>query len=309
MIERHFHLGTVTRLLGRFPVVGLLGARQVGKTTLAAAIAHNSKVDVIRFDLEDPAAVSRLADPMLALGGLRGLVILDEVQNRPELFPSLRVLADRRPVRARFLVLGSASPQLLRQSSESLAGRIAYHLLPGSGLAEVPDMQWNRLCMRCSTSGPDGSWKMHSKAGASWEGFIIDQIIQALETAQHECFFWRTHAGAELDLLVVRGARRIGVEVKRTTAPALTPSKRSAMTDLKLTQLCVVHAGEGHLPIGEKAAGGSVHGPLESGRITEVRLVPCLDRVQGTNPHSIAPIATKPKGYSPHHGGRFCRAL
>ena len=102
----------------------------------------------LRFDLEDPAAVARLADPMLALGGLRGLVILDEVQNRPELFPSLRVLADRRPVRTRFLVLGSASPQLLRQSSESLAGRIAYHLLPGLGLAEVPDKQWNRLWLR-----------------------------------------------------------------------------------------------------------------------------------------------------------------
>ena len=108
MIERRFHLRTVTRLLSRFPVVGLLGARQVGKTTLAAAIARNSKVDVTRFDLEDPAAVARLADPMLALGELRGLVILDEVQNRPELFPSLRVLADRRPVRTRFLVLGSA---------------------------------------------------------------------------------------------------------------------------------------------------------------------------------------------------------
>lgn len=361
MIERPFHLQTVTRLLGRFPIVGLLGARQVGKTTLAAAIARKFKGEVTRFDLEDPAAVARLADPMLALGGLRGLVILDEVQHRPELFQGLRVLADRRPVKARFLVLGSASPRLLRQSSESLAGRIAYHLLPGLGLAEVPEKQWNRLWLRggfpraflgrSDAAGFDWleqflraflerdlpqfgiatgaqamrrfwsmlahahgqvwnaseigrsmglsdttvrgyldkmadafvmrqlqPWhenlgkrqvrapkiyvrdsgllhalldirtarqlEMHAKVGASWEGFVIDQVIQALDAASHECYFWRTHAGAELDLLVIRGARRIGVEVKRTTAPALTPSMRSAMTDLKLSQLYVVHAGE-----------------------------------------------------------------
>jgi predicted AAA+ superfamily ATPase len=94
--------------------------------------------------------------------------------------------------------------------------------------------------------------EMHSKVGASWEGFVIDQVIQALDAAPHECFFWRTHAGAELDLLVVRGARRIGVEVKRTTAPALTPSMRSAMADLKLGQLYVVHAGEATFPLAKK---------------------------------------------------------
>jgi predicted AAA+ superfamily ATPase len=93
---------------------------------------------------------------------------------------------------------------------------------------------------------------MHSKVGASWEGFVIDQVIQALDAAPHECFFWRTYAGAELDLLVVRGGRRIGVEVKRTTAPAITPSMRSAMTDLKLSQLYVVHAGEVTFPLAKK---------------------------------------------------------
>ena len=87
---------------------------------------------------------------------------------------------------------------------------------------------------------------------ASWAGFVNDKVIQALDAAPHECFFWRTHGGAELDLLVVRGGRRIGVEVKRTTAPALTPSMRSAMSDLKISQLHVVHAGEETFPLAKK---------------------------------------------------------
>ena len=123
MIERSEHFGALRRLMARFPVVGLLGARQVGKTTLLAqSLARSTSGPVTRFDLEDPGAVARLVDPMRALGQLKGLVILDEVQHRPELFPSLRVLADRRPIRARFLMLGSASPGLLRKSSKSLAG-------------------------------------------------------------------------------------------------------------------------------------------------------------------------------------------
>ena len=84
----------------------------------------------------------------------------------------------------------------------------------------------------------------HPKAGASWEGFIIDQILQQLEARPDECYFWRTHTGAELDLLVVRGRRRHGFEVKRTTAPAITPSMRSALKDLGLASLTVIHAGE-----------------------------------------------------------------
>lgn len=94
--------------------------------------------------------------------------------------------------------------------------------------------------------------EMHVKVGASWEGFVIDQVIQAMDVAPHDCYFWRTHAGAELDLLVMRGAKRIGVEVKRTTAPALTPSMKSAMTDLKLGQLYVVHAGDATFPLAKK---------------------------------------------------------
>jgi predicted AAA+ superfamily ATPase len=369
MIERSSHLRAVERLLSRFPVVGLLGARQVGKTTLASAIGRAFDGTVTRFDLEDPAAVARLADPMLALGGLKGLVILDEMQHRPDLFASLRVLADRRPVKARFLVLGSASPQLLRQSAESLAGRIAYHFLPGLSLKEVQTKNAGRLWLRggfpraylarsdlssvewrqqflrtflerdlpqlgvgAGTQSMYRFWAMlahghgqiwnaseigrsmgladttvrsyldkmadafvmrqlqpwhenlgkrqvkapkiyvrdsgllhtlldvhtmrqlelHPKVGASWEGFVIDQVIQALDAAPHECYFWRTHAGAELDLLVMRGMQRVGFEVKRTTAPAVTPSMVNALADLKLKKLHVVHAGDATFPLSKQ---------------------------------------------------------
>jgi predicted AAA+ superfamily ATPase len=360
VIKRPHHLEILRRLLAHYPLVGLLGARQVGKTTLADAVARSFAAPVTRFDLEDPAAVARLADPMLALGSLTGLVVLDEIQHRPDLFPSLRVLADRRPIRARFLVLGSASPSLLRQSSESLAGRIAYHELPGLSLTEVGAKRCSRLWLRggfpraftarteresfdwrqrflrtflerdlpqlgikAGTQSMHRFWSMlahshgqlwnasdigrsmgladttvrayldkmsdafvmrqlqawhenlgkrqvrapkiyvrdsgllhalldirtasqldaHPRSGASWEGFVIEQAIQALHAAPIECYFWRTHTGAELDLLVVRGRRRIGVEVKRTTAPSITPSMRTAIDDLKLTEFHVVHAG------------------------------------------------------------------
>ena len=369
MIERSEHLGALRRLMARFPVVALLGARQVGKTTLAQLLARITSGPVTRFDLEDPGAVARLADPMLALGQLKGLVILDEVQHRPELFPSLRVLADRRPIRTRFLVLGSASPGLLRQSSESLAGRIAYYELPGLGLAEIgtgnagklwlrggfpraylarserDSFDWRRRFLRtflerdlpqfgisAGAQAMHRFWSMlahahgqlwnaseigrsmgladttvrgyldkmsdafvmrqlqpwhenlskrqvrapkvyvrdsgllhalldirtitqldaQPKSGASWEGFVLEQSIQALRAASHECHFWRTHTGAELDLLVVRGRRRIGIEVKRTTAPTVTPSMRSALTDLKLTEFYVVHAGNATFPLSQE---------------------------------------------------------
>jgi uncharacterized protein len=94
--------------------------------------------------------------------------------------------------------------------------------------------------------------ELHSKVGASWEGFVIDQVIQVLDAAPHECYFWRTHADAELDLLVMRGTRRIGFEVKRTTAPAITPSMTSALTDLKLKKLYVVHAGDASFPLSKQ---------------------------------------------------------
>ena len=145
-LERETERARVRDLLDDFPVVGLLGARQVGKTTLARGLAGAGPVTL--FDLEDPRHVARLTDPMLALEPLTGLVILNEIQRRPDLFPALRVLADRRPGPARFLVLGSASPDLLRQSSESLAGRVAYHTLEGLAVEEVGAEHHKRLWLR-----------------------------------------------------------------------------------------------------------------------------------------------------------------
>ena len=138
----------ITRLLRQSPVVALLGARQVGKTTLARQVASAWRGPVTQFDLEDPRDVAQLIDPMLVLADCRGLVVLDEIQRRPELFPALRVLADRRPIRCRFLALGSAAPELLQQGAESLAGRIAFHELRPFSLNEVGPANLHRLWRR-----------------------------------------------------------------------------------------------------------------------------------------------------------------
>src|SRR5687767_9429091 len=140
------HVRRVTRLLREAPVVAILGARQIGKSTLARQIVASRTGRTIWYDLEDPVDRRRLADPGLELRGQRGLVVLDEIQRLPEVFPLLRVLADRPRTPARFLVLGSASPDLLRQGSESLAGRIAFHHLDGLMLDEVDDL--DRLWIR-----------------------------------------------------------------------------------------------------------------------------------------------------------------
>lgn len=106
MLRRSFQLKRVTSLLKQFPVVAILGARQVGKTTLAGEVRRSWKQPSHAFDLENSADVVRLAEPRLALSPLKGLVVLDEIQRLPNLFPLLRVLADRRPVRTRFLIFG-----------------------------------------------------------------------------------------------------------------------------------------------------------------------------------------------------------
>ncbi|UCF33020.1 MAG: ATP-binding protein [Phycisphaerales bacterium] len=148
MIPRKRHMAAVQRLLRQFPIVAILGARQVGKTTLALEILKRAKSPAERFDLEDPADLARLSDAKLALADLKGLVVIDEIQRRPDIFPVLRVLADRRPRAARFLVLGSASPELLHQSSETLAGRIAFYTLDGFHLDEVGVDKLERLWLR-----------------------------------------------------------------------------------------------------------------------------------------------------------------
>ena len=357
-VPRTDHLRQLRLLLREFPVVALLGARQVGKSTLARQLAASRRGPATWFDLENPADLARLADPGLELRPLRGLVVLDEIQRLPNVFPLLRVLADRPRTPARFLALGSASPELLRQTSETLAGRVAFHELDGFGLREVGDLE--RLWLRggfplsylarsvaASRRWRDGFirtflardvpelgslvpsatlrrfWTMlahwhgqlwngaefgrafgvshttvrryldllssvfvvrqlqpwheniakrqvrspkvyvgdsgilhallgltgreeivsHPKVGASWEGFVIQQIIHLLAAQPEQCFHWSTHSGAELDLMVAAGNRRYGFEVKRTEAPRLTASMRSALATLGLERLDVVHAG------------------------------------------------------------------
>ena len=344
-------------LLREYPVVALLGARQVGKTTLARQLAAK-RATTTWFDLEDPADLARLDDPGLELRPLQGLVVLDEIHRLPDIFPLLRVLADRPGAPARFLVLGSASPELLRQTSETLAGRVAFCRLDGFTTNEVDDVdrlwvrggfprsylarseaasvrwRYNFVDTFLSRDAPDlgGSvppatlrrfWTMlahwhgqtwngaefgrafgvahttvrryldlmtslfvvrqlppwfeniskrqvrspkvyvadsgilhsllglpsrdaivsHPKVGASWEGFVVSQVIERLAARPEQCFHWSTHSGAELDLLIVAGERRLGFEVKRAEAPTLTPSMRSSFATLKLDALEVIHAG------------------------------------------------------------------
>ncbi len=148
MLPRKRHLATIEEMLGHHPVVGVIGARQIGKTTLARQLIASREGPTTVFDLEDPTDLARLHQAKLALEPLDGLVVIDEVQNRPEIFPILRVLVDRPENPARFLVLGSASPELLQQSSESLAGRILYHELTGFTLDEVGVEALDNLWLR-----------------------------------------------------------------------------------------------------------------------------------------------------------------
>ncbi len=360
MIERAYHLAHLRTQLAEYPVAAILGARQVGKTTLALQLKDSWQTPVHLFDLERRSDLARLADAELALEPLTGLVVFDEIQRMPNLFPLLRVLADRRPLQARFLVLGSASPELLRQGNETLAGRLATHVLDGLSLREVGFSKQQRLWLRggfprsylAASNGASWDWRehfidtflerdlpqlgvrvgastmrrfftmlahyhgqvwnaaqfarnfgvsnasvrhyldiltsalvvrqlqpwhenlkkrqvkspkiyladsgllhallgitemreleAHPQLGASWEGFAMSQVIARLGVRPHECYFWATHTGAELDLLVVRGLKRQGFEFKRTSAPAITKSMRIAAQDLGLARLFVVHAG------------------------------------------------------------------
>lgn len=366
MIKRNGELKTITGLIRRHPVVALIGARQVGKTTLAHSVASNWKGDLAYYDLEDPGDQARLSDPMLALRNKRGLVIIDEVQRQPDLFSVLRVLVDNPKTRIRFLLLGSALPGLLRQSAETLAGRIHYHELGGFNLDEVGISKHERLWIRgafprsfLSRSNADSHewregfirtflerdlpqlgvgvsattmrrfWTMlahyhgqvwnasefarsfgvadttvrnyldtlssamvveqlqpwhanlakrqvkspkvyladtgllhallnlrtladvtaHPKCGASWEAFAMQEVRKQLGVARSECYFWATHAGAELDMMVVRGSKKIGFEFKRTSKPEVTPSMRIALRDLGLKRIDVIYPGDDVFPL------------------------------------------------------------
>ena len=144
MIRRCELVRRVRQGLRQSPVTTILGPRQCGKTTLAREILGRGHY----FDLENPSHHTRLLNPHMVLGPLKGLVVLDEIQRRPDLLPLLRVLADRRPLPARFLILGSASPDLLRGSSETLAGRVHFVDMSGFTLFEVGTRKQNTLWLR-----------------------------------------------------------------------------------------------------------------------------------------------------------------
>lgn len=351
--------------MARSPVTVLVGPRQCGKTTLARAVAEGDGATF--FDLEDPDTLLAFENPKATLGALEGLIVIDEVQRRPELFPLLRVLVDRPRSRARFLILGSASPDLLRQSSESLAGRVAFIEMGGLDLWEVgiakesklwwrggfprsllartdqdsiewrddftrtflerdiPAMglsipslslrrfwtmvahyhgqSWNGAEIASSLGVNDttarrwldvlvGAYMVrllppwfenlgkrqrkapkvyvrdsgvlhallgirtpralltHPKVGASWEGFAIEQLLRILPS--RDVYHWAVHEGAELDLLVVRGDRRIGFEIKRADRPALSRSMITARDDLELDALWVVYPGDASVELADR---------------------------------------------------------
>ena len=373
MITRKHYLDTVRKLLKRFPVVSVLGPRQVGKTTLAREIAAGQPSHF--FDLEDVDALARLAEPKLGLERLTGLVVLDEVQRKPELFALLRVLADRKPVKARFLLTGSASPEVVRGVSESLAGRVALVDVAGFNLAEVGEDEWRKLWWRggfplaylAESAAASREWQehfvrtllerdlpqlgstiaatalrrfwtmlthyhgqvwkgselarslgaseptmrkyldlltstfmvrqlapwhenvgkrqvkapkiyvrdsgllhclmrqesfadleAHPKLGASWEGFALEQVLSL--TGDRDAYFWGTHGGAELDLLVLRRGRKYGFEFKYGDGPSLTKSMHVALNDLKLERLFVVHPGAHSYAMNERTEAVGITG-------------------------------------------------
>jgi len=365
MIQRESILEALRRALGRSRIVVLAGPRQCGKTTLARELLSEDSVNY--FDLEDPASLVRLEEPMTALRSLDGLVVIDEVQRRPDLFPVLRVLADRQANPARFLILGSASGELLRQTSESLAGRMERLTIGGFSLQELgvkaePQL-WERggfpLAYLAGSTADSMSWRKnfiqtllerdlpqwgvhvpaiglqrfwtmlahyhgqtwnaaeparalgvsesttrrhldlltdafmirqlqpfhanlrkrqvkspkiyvrdsgllhqllgidthkalltHPKVGASWEGFVIEQVL--MSEPHDEAFFWATHQGAEIDLILRRGSDLFGIECKRTDTPRLTPSIRIALDDLGLKKVIVIYPGMKQFPITEQ---------------------------------------------------------
>jgi hypothetical protein len=347
------------------PVTALLGPRQCGKTTLARFIAEQEPSTI--FDLENPVDIQRLSAPMQALKDLSGLVIIDEIQRKPELFELLRVLADRTDRNARFLLLGSASPHLVKGVSESLAGRIGFVDLAGFQLWEVGMQHRDRLWIRgglpkAFLAGSDAVsnqwresfirtflerdipqlginiaaetlrrfWTMvahyhgqvwnaaefarslgtaentarryldilsgaymvrvlppwfenlkkrqvkapkiyirdsglfhrllqvstladlqgHPKIGASWEGFALEHLIHVFRT--RDAYFWATHAGAELDLMVTIAGKRHGFEFKYTDAPGRKRSMHIAIEDLGLEHMWIVYPGDQKYALDDK---------------------------------------------------------
>ena len=174
MIQRTRLTKQVRTALRRSRVVALIGPRQCGKTTLAQQFLDARSPNY--FDLEDPEHLARLDEPKTALAGLRGLVMIDEIQRRPELFPLIRVLADRKPLPARFLILGSAGPGLLRQSSESLAGRIETVPMSGFSMEELDPKNWRRHWLRGGL--PESFLARSERASFVWRKQFVQTFLE-----------------------------------------------------------------------------------------------------------------------------------
>ena len=175
MINRADLESRVHAAIKRSRVTLLFGPRQCGKTTLARDIAAGVKSTY--FDLESSESQARLREPMTALESLRGLVVIDEVQRQPELFPLLRVLADRKPLPARFLILGSAAPPLLRQTSETLAGRVEFVEMSGFNLQETPPLSWKKLWWRGRF--PSAYLARSDENARAWQESFIQSFLRA----------------------------------------------------------------------------------------------------------------------------------
>ena len=347
----------IEEALERSRAVALLGPRQCGKTTLAREVVDKDSPNY--FDLEDPSSLIGLADPKTTLASLKDIIVIDEVQRRPDLFSILRVLLDRTPLPAKFLILGSASPDLLRQSSESLAGRLEMIEMDGFSLPEVSQKESSRLWLRggfplsflAKNDADSFTWRKsfiqaflerdlrqqgidipavslhrfwamlanshgqiwnaapfaaslgiseptvrryldvltgvfmvrqiqpwyanikkrqvkapkvyirdtgvlnsllglkteaevlrHPICGSSWEGYVIEEVINSVEP--DDVYFWATHNGAEIDLVFLKGGRMYGIEIKRADAPTMTPSMRIALEDFRLERIAVIYPGE-----------------------------------------------------------------
>ena len=212
MIDRPAVRARLEQALSRSRVVALVGPRQCGKTTMARQLVAPDSLNY--FDLEDPLSLARLDEPMTALRDLRGLVVIDEVHRRVDLFPILRVLADRDPLPARFLILGSAAPGFLRQPSESLAGRMETVAMSGFSLVEVgAAMQhehWLRGGLPPSFTAATAAYSFAWRRAFIQTFYVIEQALSSVQP--DEAYFWATHGGAELDLLMLKDGARLGIE-------------------------------------------------------------------------------------------------
>ena len=174
MIDRPVWIKSIKTALGRSRIVTLIGPRQCGKTTLAREFLPEDSANY--FDLEDPASLARLNEPMTALGELTGLIVIDEVQRRPDLFPVLRVLVDRKKFTGKFLILGSASGDLLRQSSETLAGRTETLVMRGFSLAELGNPESSRHWLRGGF--PLSYLANNEKDSVAWRKNFIQTLLE-----------------------------------------------------------------------------------------------------------------------------------